>query len=95
MIPYMVGKLAPNSSHLTRGLVKSVSGRSYFRAVPPQNGDKHVTPPPPPPIVELVARSEAGNKYLLVVVDRASRSTIGEGGDVTNLSPFSKGTARK
>ena len=48
MIPYMVGKLAPNSSHLTRGLVKSVSGRGYFRAVPSQNGDKYVTSPPPP-----------------------------------------------
>ena len=53
MIPYMVGKHAPNSLHLTRGLVKSVPGRSYFRAVPSQNGDKYVTFPPPP-IVELV-----------------------------------------
>ena len=52
MIPYMVGKLAPNSSHLTWGLVKSVSGRGYFRAVPSQNGDKYVTSPPPP-IVNL------------------------------------------
>ena len=33
MIPYMVGKLAPNSSHFTRGLVKCVPGRGYFRAV--------------------------------------------------------------
>ena len=47
MIPNMVGKLAPNSSHLTRQLVKSVSGRGYFRAVPSQNGDKYVTSPPP------------------------------------------------
>ena len=52
MIPYMAGKLAPNSSHLTRGLVKYVPGRDYFRAVPSQNGDKFVTFPPPPPIVE-------------------------------------------
>ena len=52
MIPYMVDKLAPNSSHLSRGLVKYVPGRSYFRAVPSQNGDKIVTSPPPPPIVE-------------------------------------------
>ena len=52
-IPYMVGKLAPNSSHLTRGFVKYVSGRGYFRAVPSQNGDKYVTSPPHP-IVELV-----------------------------------------
>ena len=49
MTLYMVGKLAPNSSHLTRGLVKSFPGKGYFRAVPSQNGDKYVTPPPPPP----------------------------------------------
>ena len=54
MIPYMVGKLAPNSSHSTRGLVKYVPGKGYFCAVPTQNGDKYVTSPPPPPIVELV-----------------------------------------
>ena len=53
MIPYMVGKLAPNSSHLTRRLVKYVPGRGYFRAVPSPNGDKYVASPPPP-IVELV-----------------------------------------
>ena len=53
MIPYMVGKLAPNLSHLTRGLVKYVPGRGYFRAVPSQNGDKDVASPSPP-IVELV-----------------------------------------
>ena len=39
MIPYMVGKLAPNSTHFTRGLVKYVPGRGYFRAVSSQNGD--------------------------------------------------------
>ena len=48
MIPYMVGKLAPNSSHLTSGLVKYVSGRGYFRAVSSQNWDKFVTSPSPP-----------------------------------------------
>ena len=50
----MVRKLASNSSHLTRGLVKYVPSRCYFRAVPSQNGDKYVTFPPPP-IVELVS----------------------------------------
>ena len=55
MIFYMVGKLAPNLSHLTRGLVKYVPGRSYFHAVPSQNGDKYVTSPPPS-IVGLVCR---------------------------------------
>ena len=53
MIPYMVGKLAPNLSHLTTGLVKYVPGRGYLRAVPSQNGEKYVKSPPPP-IVELV-----------------------------------------
>ena len=53
MIPYMVGKLAPHSSHLNRGLVKYVPSRGYFRAVPSQNEDKFVTTPSPP-IVELV-----------------------------------------
>ena len=48
MIPYMVGKLAPNSLHLTSGLVKYIPGRGYFCAVPFQNGDKFVTSPPPP-----------------------------------------------
>ena len=55
MIPYMVGKLAPNSSHLFRGVVKYVSSRGYFRAVSSQSGDKFVTSPPPP-IVERVLR---------------------------------------
>ena len=53
MIPDMVGKLAPNPTHSTRGLVKYVPGRSHFRAVPSQNGDKFVTSPPPS-IVERV-----------------------------------------
>ena len=43
----MVGKLAPNSSPLTRGLVKYVPGRSYSRAVSSQNGDEFFTSPPP------------------------------------------------
>ena len=53
MIPYMIGKLAPNSSHLTRGLVKSVPSRGYFRAVPSQRGQICYIPSPPS-IVELV-----------------------------------------
>ena len=48
----MVGKLAPNSTHFTRGLVKYIPGRGYFGAVPSQNGDKFVTSSSPPPIVE-------------------------------------------
>ena len=46
MIPYMVGKPAPNSLHLARGLVNYVPGRDYFRAVSSQNGDNSVTSPP-------------------------------------------------
>ena len=53
MNPCMLGKLAPNSSHLTRGLFKHVPGRSYFRAISSQNEDKYVTSPPPS-IVEVV-----------------------------------------
>ena len=48
MIPYMVGKLAPNSSHLTRGLVKYIPDRGYFRAVSYRNGDKFVSSLHPP-----------------------------------------------
>ena len=48
----MVGKLAPNSTHSTRELVKYVSGRGYFRAVSSQNGEKVVTFPPPPSLNE-------------------------------------------
>ena len=44
----MVGKLASNSTHSIRGLVKYIPDRGYFRAVPSQNGDKFVTSPPPP-----------------------------------------------
>ena len=78
MIPYMVGKLAPNSSHLNKGLVSYVPGRGYFRAVPSQNGDKYVTSPPPP-IVELVGSSlnlwrttfsTAAKKMLNNIVDK-------------------------
>ena len=43
----MIGKLAPNPFHSTRGLDKYVPGRNYFRAVPSQNGDKFVTSPSP------------------------------------------------
>ena len=49
MIPYVVCKRAPSSSHLTRELVKYVPDRVCFYAVSSQNGDKVVTSPPPPP----------------------------------------------
>ena len=56
MILHIVDKLAPNSSHLTTGLVNYVPGRGCFRAVSSQNGDKIVTSPPPPPIVGRLLR---------------------------------------
>ena len=43
----MFGKPAPNSSHLTKGLVKYVPNRGHFRAVPSQNGEKMLHPRPP------------------------------------------------
>ena len=74
MIPYMVGKLAPNSSHLTRGLVKYVPGRGpgrgYFRAVPSQNGDKYVTSPPP----------QSLNLSLVDILRYSSRDRLNTGG---------------
>ena len=62
MIPYMVGKLAPNSSHLTRGLVKYVPGRVYFRAVFSQNGDKFVTSPPSPSVERVT--DDQGHRHF-------------------------------
>ena len=43
MFHYMVGQLAPNSSHSTRGLVKCVPGKSIFRAILSPKGDKFRT----------------------------------------------------
>ena len=71
MIPYMVGKLAPNSSHLTSGLVEYIPGRGYFRAFPSQNGDKYVTSPPPS-IVELV-RTQINNRNIKQMSERVGR----------------------
>ena len=48
MIPYVVGKLAPNSSHLTRGLVKFVPVGTIFVPFPPKTGTNMLHPLPPP-----------------------------------------------
>ena len=66
MITYMVGKLAPNSTHSTRGLVKYVPSRGYFRAVSSQNGDKIVTSPLPPIVerVDHILQSKTGSGEL-------------------------------
>ena len=53
MTIYIVGKLAPNSTHFTRMLIKYVPERCYFRAVPSQNGDKFATFPTPPIVERL------------------------------------------
>ena len=49
----MVGKLALNSTHFTRGLVKYVPGRGYFRVVLFQNGDKFAISLTPPIVERL------------------------------------------
>ena len=85
MIPYMVGKLAPNSSHLTSGLVKYVSGRGYFRAVSSQNWDKSVTSPPPPLIVERVC---AGRAPLSAGVTARGKRVVGAAGLCTARFPL-------
>ena len=41
MIPYMVGKPAPNATHSIRGLVKYVLSRGYLCAVSSQNGENY------------------------------------------------------
>ena len=76
MIPYMVGKLAPNSSHLTEGLVKYVPHRSYFCAVFSQNGEKYVTSPSPP-IVELVGSAVVSIVMGVRESEFTEKATIG------------------
>ena len=80
MIPYMIGKLAPNSSYLTRGLVKYVPGRYYFRAVPSQNGDILVTSPPPPIVERLECGGGSDVNYDSNIESSADPSGASEGG---------------
>ena len=77
----MVGKLAPNSNHSTRGLVKYVPGRGYFCAVPSQNGAKNVTSPPPT-IVERVLRAFGINadQWTIEAQDEGGWRRTGEQG---------------
>ena len=76
MISYMIGKLAPNSSHSTRGLIKYVPGRGYFRAVSSQNGDKIVTSPPPPPIVERIPMTYSELKEEMGAAEEIGRNPV-------------------
>ena len=88
MIPYMVGKLALNSTHVTRGLVKYVPGGGYYRAVLYQNGDKFVTsPPPPPPIVERLAESRERARNL-------QPSGLESSGAKSGMKPTTKSNVR-
>ena len=52
----------PRIHHLTKGLVKYVPGRGYFRAVSSQNGDKLVTSPPPPIVGRVFFKRKPGSK---------------------------------
>ena len=72
MIPYMVGKLAPNPTHSTRGLVKYVPGRGNFRAFPSQNGDKSVTSPPP----SIVERVYSTARIMLFVYFQVNNGVV-------------------
>ena len=89
----MVGKLAPNSTHFTRGLVKYVPGRGYFRVVPSQNGDIFVTSPPPPqslnegpPDISNVVRSVA--RYCSTPKAIHCKSALGILAYITGTSGF-------
>ena len=86
---------------MTRGLVKYVPGKAYFRAVSSQNGDKIVTsPPPPPPIVERVpcAGSNLGNaarhvgKHLADAVERKKNKYRGSFPATYSLLPLAMST---
>ena len=84
----MVGKLAPNSSHLTRGLVKYVPGRSYFRAVSSQNGDKFVTSPRPSIVERVLGTINFARKFipiLAIILDLLVALTRKS---VANLKPW-------
>ena len=63
----MIGKLAPNSTYFTKGLVKQVPGRGYFRVVPSQDGDEIVASPPPSIVERLHLHLECERNVWSVV----------------------------
>ena len=88
MIPYMVGKLVPNPTYYTRGLVKYVPGRGYLGAVPSQTGTNLLHPLPPQSL-----NGSIGNRLLYYYwvglrppsvnvnnTQQTHREMIGEGG---------------
>ena len=54
MIPYIIGKLAPNSSLSPKGGSNMSPDRAIYVAFPPKTG-KMLHPRPPPSIVERVS----------------------------------------
>ena len=82
----------PEFTHLTRGLVKYVPGRDYFRAVSSQNGDKFVTSPPRPPIVKRVGALYRERFVAEDVIDGGCNDAVTF--EVLPEVPFSPGKAR-
>ena len=64
MFLYIIGKHAPNLTHFTRGLVKYVSGRGYFRPVSSQKGSKFATSPTPPIVERLIPPDFRGGVHF-------------------------------
>ena len=65
MIPYMVGKLAPNSNYFSRGLVKYVPERAIFVSSPPKTGTNLGHARPPQSLnSSLMATSLAGREHF-------------------------------
>ena len=93
-IPYMVGKLGPNSSHLTRGLVKYVPGRCYFRAVPSLNGAKYATSPPPPNRWTCHAYRTRTHKWTCTPVDMPMTTQLTRSSKQMDIAGEPRATAR-
>ena len=69
MIPYMVGKLAPNSSHLTKGLVNMSPIEAIFVPFPPTTGKNMLHPLPPQSLnLSTVVNSVLYVKALVVLI---------------------------
>ena len=79
MIIYAVDKLAQNSAHFIRGLVKHVSGRAYFPTVPSENRDKIATSPTPQ------SWNDSSKGVEAVVEEKVSVEIEEEGSDVQTL----------
>ena len=67
MIPYMVGKLAPSSSHLTRGFVKHVPGRAISVPLTPKTRNKLLHPRPFPIVGRLYNSVSLSLRQLMLI----------------------------